>query len=173
MMLIYPFLGSCDVVKFTWCHIWYHVKEHDVTWPKKWVKQYHTWHHMWFHIWCHNCMYTRAKLYDIICESYIAFYVTYDIIKLLWHNAMISKYDMIPPIYEIIGWGYDITLMKSYIWCYDIIHDRYKTSDPIIHWFLSKLAAWIGDYYGQERGIPLNGSEPMQNNRRTFSEISF
>ena len=44
---------------------------------------------------------------------------------------------------------------------------KYRTSHPIIRWLPSKLAAWIGDNYGQELGIP-----PMRGQKWTAGELN-
>ncbi len=53
--------------------------------------------------------------------------------------------------------------------CYADIADQARwidcTSHPIIRWLPSKLAAWIGDNYGQEFGIP-----PMRRQKCTAGD---
>jgi hypothetical protein len=44
---------------------------------------------------------------------------------------------------------------------------KYRTSHPIIRWLPSKLAAWIGDNYGQELGIPT-----MRGQKLTAGELN-
>ena len=47
------------------------------------------------------------------------------------------------------------------------IECKYRTSHPIIRWLPTKLAAWIGDNYGQELGIP-----PMRGQKWTAGELN-
>ena len=47
------------------------------------------------------------------------------------------------------------------------IECKHRTSHPIIRWLPSKLAAWIGDNYGQELGIP-----PMSGQKWTAGELN-
>ena len=47
------------------------------------------------------------------------------------------------------------------------IKRKYSTSHPIIRWLPSKLAAWIGNKYGQELGIP-----PMRGQKWTAGELN-
>ena len=47
------------------------------------------------------------------------------------------------------------------------IECTHRTSHPIIRWLPTKLAAWIGDNYGQELGIP-----PMRDQKWTAGELN-
>ena len=47
------------------------------------------------------------------------------------------------------------------------IKRKYSTSHPIIRWLPSKIAAWIGNNYGQELGIP-----PMSGQKWTAGELN-
>jgi hypothetical protein len=47
------------------------------------------------------------------------------------------------------------------------IECKYRTAHPIIRVLPSKLAAWIGDNYGQELGIP-----PMRGQKWTAGELN-